>query len=126
MERWGQSTAERRPQRSWPRWEQAAALPSPCKLPGWTECWRPLVVVFGGRSRLTEEAEDEVQLLLDRGAGEEGPPCGHLVEDAAHAPAGSNGQGRVSLGLFAPALASTAPPRRLPRGGSNMRSGGPG
>jgi hypothetical protein len=32
-----------------------------------------------------------VQLLLDGGAWEEGPPCGHLVVDAAHTPAGAKG-----------------------------------
>lgn len=52
----------------------------------------------GSGRRLTEESKDEVQLLLDRGAGEEGPPRGHLVVDAAHAPAGSNGQGRRQAG----------------------------
>lgn len=66
---------------------------------------------MGERRRLTEESEDEVQLLLDRGAGKEGPPCGHLVVDAAHAPAGSNGQGRVRLGLLVPALSRAAPPQ---------------
>lgn len=70
-----------------------AALPSPDMRPGWTEFRRPLVVRGRSGRTLTEESEDEVQLLLDRGAGEEGPPCGHLVMDAAHAPAGSNGQG---------------------------------
>lgn len=63
-----------------------------------TEFCRPLVVPLGERRRLTEESKDEVQLLLHRGAGEEGPPRGHLVVNAAHAPAGSNGQGRVRDG----------------------------
>lgn len=39
------------------------------------------------RKKLTQETEDEVQLLLDSGAWEEGLAGGHLIEDAAHAPA---------------------------------------
>lgn len=39
-----------------------------------------------GSCLLTQDAEDEVQLLLHCGAWEEGPACGHLVEYAAHAP----------------------------------------
>lgn len=39
-----------------------------------------------------------MQLLLDRGAREEGPPGGHLVVDAAYAPAGSKGQGGIRMG----------------------------
>jgi hypothetical protein len=34
-----------------------------------------------------------VQLVLDRGAGEEGPARGHLVENAAHAPPVAKGLG---------------------------------
>lgn len=30
--------------------------------------------------------EDQVQLVLDCGAGEQGPTTGHLVENASHAP----------------------------------------
>lgn len=39
------------------------------------------------RKKLTQETEDEVQLLLDSRARKEGLAGGHLVEDAAHAPA---------------------------------------
>lgn len=70
------------------------------------------MAVLGKRRRLTEESKDEVQLLLDCGAREEGPPCGHLVVNAAHAPAGSKGQGRVRLGLLAPTLPRAAPLQR--------------
>lgn len=38
------------------------------------------------RKKLTQESEDEVQLLLDSRAREEGLAGGHLIEDAAHAP----------------------------------------
>lgn len=80
---------------------------------GGTEFCRPLVVTLGKRRRLTEESKDEVQLLLHRGAGEEGPARGHLVVNAAHAPAGSNGQ-RAS---------GTAAPPRCPTPGGSGRPG---
>ena len=34
----------------------------------------------------TEEAEDQLQLVLDCGSGEEGSSAGHFKEDASHAP----------------------------------------
>ena len=35
---------------------------------------------------LTQQPEDEVQLILHRGAGEQGPAGSHLVEYTAHTP----------------------------------------
>lgn len=66
-----------------------------------------------GAAGLTEEAEDEVQLFLDRGAREEGPPCGHLVVNAAHTPATGSAAASDggSAGLLQRGLSSWA--RRL-------------
>lgn len=44
------------------------------------DAW-PCIFIWG-----SQDAEDEVQLLLHCGAWEEGPACGHLIEDAAHTP----------------------------------------
>lgn len=51
-----------------------------------------------------------MQFLLDCGAREQGPPGGHFIVDAAHAPAAGKGQGSVRLGLLASALPKAAPP----------------
>lgn len=90
----GRGHRGRRPVES--KWEPLSPVPL-CAWAGQSSgapWWRE----GGSGRRLTEESEDEVQLLLDRGAGEEGPPRGHLVVDAAHAPAGSNGQDRRQAG----------------------------
>lgn len=39
-----------------------------------------------GTNVLTQNSEDEVQLFFHCGAWEEGPACGHLIEDAAYTP----------------------------------------
>lgn len=41
---------------------------------------------LGTNFLLTQNAEDEVQLFFHCGTREEGPACGHLIEDASHTP----------------------------------------
>lgn len=44
----------------------------------------PLLLRY--KLHLTQNAKDEVQLFLHCGAWEEGPTCGHLIENTAHTP----------------------------------------
>lgn len=48
---------------------------------GWSVC---------GERSLTQQPENKVELVFDRGAREQRPTCSHLVEDTAHPPADTN------------------------------------